>query len=96
MKILFRRGLTNGMLFVAAAVLIFEEWLWGQSKTLFARLARLPVMYSLETWIREYDSVVIFCACSYATIDSATRRCHRFFAAEEMLQRVRGAQTSKA
>src|SRR5947207_3674010 len=63
MNILFRRGLTNGTLFVAAAVLIFEEWLWEQSRTLFARLARLPVIYSLETWIRElspYPALALF------------------------------------
>ena len=63
MKILFRRALTNAMLFVAATVLIFEEWLWEQSKALFARLARLPVVCSLETWIRElppYPALALF------------------------------------
>ena len=42
----------------------------------------------LESWIREYGTVVIFCACSYSTIDSATHRCHRFFVAEEMVRRL--------
>jgi hypothetical protein len=63
MKIHVRRAFTNAMLFVAAAVLIFEEWLWEQSKTLFARLARLPVIYSLEAWIRElppYPALALF------------------------------------
>lgn len=44
----------------------------------------------LEAWLREYETVVIFCACSYSTIDSSTQRCHRFFVAEEMKSRLPG------
>ena len=44
----------------------------------------------LEAWIKEYGAVVIFCACSYSTIDSGTHRCHRFFVAEEIQKRIRG------
>jgi hypothetical protein len=63
MKILFRRLLTNAMLYVAAAVLIFEEWLWDQSRSLFARLARLPFVAVLEAWIRglsPYPALALF------------------------------------
>ncbi len=42
----------------------------------------------LEELIRAYGRVVIFCACSYSTIDSPTHRCHRFFVAEEMERRM--------
>lgn len=42
----------------------------------------------LEVYLREYGEVVIFCACSYATIDSPDHRCHRFFVAEEMKRRI--------
>jgi hypothetical protein len=44
----------------------------------------------LEEWIKKYRCVVIFCACSYSTVDSATHRCHRFFVAEEMERRIAG------
>ena len=42
----------------------------------------------LETILREHRSAVIFCACSYSTLDSATHRCHRFFVADTMLERL--------
>lgn len=32
----------------------------------------------LETILRTHGSAVIFCACSYATHNSAAHRCHRF------------------
>jgi hypothetical protein len=44
----------------------------------------------LESILREHGSVVIFCACSYATRESSTHRCHRFFVAETMAERVAG------
>jgi hypothetical protein len=43
-----------------------------------------PGFARLEELLREYGSVVIFCACSHATLHSATHRCHRFYVAEEM------------
>jgi hypothetical protein len=46
----------------------------------------------LEEFLREHRAVVIFCACSSATYDSATHRCHRFFVAEEMARRMPGLQ----
>lgn len=39
----------------------------------------------LESILREHGSAVIFCACSYASHDSASHRCHRFFVADTML-----------
>ncbi len=42
----------------------------------------------LEGYLHEYTSVVIFCACSYQTIDETAHRCHRFFVAEEMERRI--------
>ena len=44
----------------------------------------------LEGYLREHQAVVIFCACSYATYDSPTLRCHRFFVAEAMAERIPG------
>ena len=38
----------------------------------------------LEAILREHGSATIFCACSYATHDSAMHRCHRFFVADTM------------
>jgi len=63
MKIVLRRALTNAMLFVAAAVLLFEEWLWEQSRILFAALARSAIIRSLERRIRElspYPALALF------------------------------------
>lgn len=42
----------------------------------------------LEGILREHGSVTIFCACSYASIDSETHRCHRFFVADSMAARI--------
>ena len=42
----------------------------------------------LESLLREHGRVAIFCACSYASRDSATHRCHRFFIAEAMAPRL--------
>lgn len=42
----------------------------------------------LESILREHGRAVIFCACSYATHDSATHRCHRFFVADTMASRI--------
>jgi hypothetical protein len=42
----------------------------------------------LETILREHGSAVIFCACSYATKESTTHRCHRFFVADTLASRL--------
>jgi hypothetical protein len=42
----------------------------------------------LESILREHSSATIFCACSYATHNSPTHRCHRFFVAETMATRM--------
>jgi hypothetical protein len=42
----------------------------------------------LEELLREHRRVVILCACSYATHDSDTHRCHRFFVADAMAKRM--------
>ncbi len=43
---------------------------------------------SLTAVLEEHDYAVIFCACSLLTIDSEIHRCHRFYVAEEMQQRL--------
>jgi hypothetical protein len=45
---------------------------------------------TLERYLRKHGAVLIFCACSYATRNSSTHRCHRFFVAEEMQRRMPG------
>ncbi|MCW3051081.1 MAG: hypothetical protein JWN14_251 [Chthonomonadales bacterium] len=42
----------------------------------------------LEAILREHGSATIFCACSYATHDSAEHRCHRFFVADTIAARM--------
>lgn len=44
----------------------------------------------LEGLLREAGEVVIFCACSYRTVDDPIHRCHRFFVADEMTKRLPG------
>ena len=46
------RGALSVLLFVAAAVLLFEEWFWDRSTAFAARLGRLPIISAIETWIR--------------------------------------------
>lgn len=43
----------NALLFVAASVLLFEEWLWDKSTTFAARLGKLPGVAQLEAWMRD-------------------------------------------
>ena len=50
-----RRSLASCLLFVAAVVLLFEEWLWEKSTAVAARLGRLPLLSDLESWIRRRD-----------------------------------------
>ncbi len=47
----------------------------------FARLAAI---------LREHGSAVIVCACSFATHDSDSHRCHRFFVADTLAAGVQG------
>ena len=42
----------------------------------------------LEAILWEHGSAVIFCACSFATYDSTSHRCHRFFVAETLVSRM--------
>jgi len=49
---LLRRCVTNALLFVAAVVLLVEEWLWDRSNDAFARLGTLPVLRTLEAFCR--------------------------------------------
>jgi hypothetical protein len=50
----------------------------------------VPGFARLESILREYGAATIFCACSYATRESATHRCHRFFVAEVIAARIPG------
>ncbi len=50
------RGVTTVLLFVAAAVLLFEEWLWNHSTAIAARLGRFSVFSLAERWIRRRSS----------------------------------------
>jgi hypothetical protein len=47
-----RRSLASCLLFVAAVVLLFEEWFWEKSTAVAARLGRLPLLSDIEAWIR--------------------------------------------
>jgi hypothetical protein len=42
----------------------------------------------LEEYLGTYDSVVIFCACSYITHSDSRYRCHRFFVADRMAELI--------
>jgi len=46
-----RHGVASCLLFVAAVVLLFEEWLWEKSNTVAARLGKLPLLSAVESWI---------------------------------------------
>jgi hypothetical protein len=50
-----RRSLASCLLFVAAVVLLFEEWLWEKSTAVAARLGRLPLRSDIESWIRRRE-----------------------------------------
>lgn len=49
---LARQTLTRTLLFVAALVLLVEEWLWDRGTDVLAGLGRLPVFRTLERWAR--------------------------------------------
>src|ERR1700682_6114374 len=50
-----RRSVASCLLFVAAVVLLFEEWLWEKSTAVAARLGRLPLLSDIESWIRRRE-----------------------------------------
>ena len=49
---LARRAVTQTLLFVAALVLLVEEWLWDRGTDVLARLGRRPVFRTIERWAR--------------------------------------------
>jgi hypothetical protein len=60
-----RRSLASSLLFVAAVVLLFEEWFWDKSTAFAARVGRLPLLSNVESWIRRRDrwtALVLFVA----------------------------------
>ena len=60
-----RRSLASSLLFVAALVLLFEEWFWDKSTAVAKRLGRLPLLSDLESWIRHrerWGSLALFAA----------------------------------
>ena len=60
---LVRRGATTILLFAAAAVLLFEEWLWDHSTAIAKRLGRLPLLSLVQAWIRrrsQWQAMALF------------------------------------
>jgi len=60
---LARRGTTEVLLFVAAVVLLVEEWLWDRSTRMLARLGRRPFLRAVESWARArppWQAVALF------------------------------------
>jgi hypothetical protein len=60
-----RRSVASSLLFVAALVLLFEEWFWDKSTAVAKRLGRLPLLSDLESWIRHrerWGSLALFAA----------------------------------
>ena len=60
-----RQSLASCLLFVAAVVLLCEEWLWEKSTVLATRLGRLPLLSTIESWIRgqgRWTALVLFLA----------------------------------
>ena len=49
---LARQALTQTLLFVAAVVLLCEEWLWDRGTRVLARLGRRPFVHAMEGWAR--------------------------------------------
>ena len=45
-------GSMTMLLWIAAAVLLFEEWFWAESTRAIARLSSIAHLSSLESWIR--------------------------------------------
>ena len=49
---LARQTFTQTLLFVAAVVLLLEEWLWDRGTAVLARLGRRPFVHTVEGWAR--------------------------------------------
>lgn len=50
-----RKYLLAPLIYTAAILLLFEEWLWNASKRVLARLPLLPFIARLETWISNFS-----------------------------------------
>jgi hypothetical protein len=50
---LLRRSVSNALLLAAAAVLLFEEWLWTETTEAAARVGRWPGIAQVERWIMQ-------------------------------------------
>jgi len=60
---LIRRWLTRPLLFCAALLLLYEEWLWRGTAQLLSELARLPPVAVCAAWIRRrtpYQALALF------------------------------------
>ena len=60
---LIRRWLTRPLLFCAAVVLLFEEWLWRGAAKFLGALSRLPPVAACADWIRRrtpYQALALF------------------------------------
>jgi len=58
-----RKYLLAPLIYTAAILLLFEEWLWHACKRLLARLPLLPFIARLETWVTSlspYAALAIF------------------------------------
>lgn len=50
-----RKYLLAPLIYTAAILLLFEEWLWNVSKRVLARLPLLPFIARLEAWIGNFS-----------------------------------------
>ena len=50
-----RKYLLAPLIYVAAILLLFEEWLWNASKRVLARLPLLPFVARVESWISNFS-----------------------------------------
>ena len=60
---LIRRWLTRPLLFCAAVLLLFEEWLWRGAAKFLGELSRLPSVARCADWIRRrtpYQALALF------------------------------------
>jgi hypothetical protein len=60
---LIRRWLTRPLLFCAAVLLLFEEWLWQGAAAFLRELSRLPPVARCADWIRRrtpYQALALF------------------------------------
>ncbi|WP_034294747.1 hypothetical protein [Herbaspirillum sp. RV1423] len=50
-----RKYLLAPLIYTAAILLLFEEWLWNASKRVLARLPLIPFVARLESWISNFS-----------------------------------------